>query len=147
MGDFQRLSGRRVEFVACMCKEHHGAGRAVAAGDCEVLDGKCCWRSSSARIRRRCRQVGLDAIETANPPALVRNERLEDAELVEPKPDCTDLPHDSMAERAGNGGRRTYTLSDFERCRPGREAHRHDRPLGDQLRSADDAMAGAGRLN
>jgi hypothetical protein len=59
----------------------------------------------------------LDAIETTNPPALVCNDcdPISDAEVVEPEPDRTDTPHDAMAERAGNGGRRTYTLSDFER--------------------------------
>lgn len=38
-----------------------------------------------------------------------------DAEVIEPEPDGTDLPRGSKPERATYGGRKTYTVSDFER--------------------------------
>jgi hypothetical protein len=72
---------------------------------------------SRAESRRRRGMPG-DGLDEWHPPALVHGgdaTLIVDAELTELEPDRADLPPSSNAGRAGNAGRRTYTLSNLER--------------------------------
>ena len=79
-------------------------------------------RSESRASRGLPDDDGSDVMESRYPSASVNHFGesaadldLVDAELVEPEPDGTYSPPRSNAERSSRPGRRTYTLSDFER--------------------------------